>query len=91
MITDFLFELTSYRIDPEPHITVNREVCAACSHRACVFTCPARCYQWNENSARVDFAYEACLECGTCLIICDKEALKWSYPKGGFGVRFRLT
>jgi ferredoxin like protein len=91
MITDHLFELTSYRIDQEPHIIVNREVCASCSHRACVFTCPARCYQWNENSARVDFAYEACLECGTCLIVCDKAALQWNYPKGGFGVRYRLT
>jgi ferredoxin like protein len=91
MITDHLFEMTSYRIDREPHITVNREVCASCNHRACVFTCPARCYQWNENNARVDFAYEACLECGTCLIICDKGALEWNYPKGGFGVRYRLT
>jgi ferredoxin like protein len=91
MITDHIFELTSYRIDQESHITVNREVCASCIHRACVFTCPAGCYQWNENSARVDFAYEACLECGTCLIICDKGALKWNYPKGGFGVRYRLT
>jgi ferredoxin-like protein FixX len=43
MITDHLFELTSYRIDREPHITVNREVCVSCDHRACVFTCPAGC------------------------------------------------
>ena len=91
MITDYIFELTSYRIDEEPHITVNREACQACIHRACTFTCPARCYQWNEDRARIDFAYEACLECGTCLIICDKGALKWNYPRGGFGVRFRLT
>jgi ferredoxin like protein len=33
----------------------------------------------------------ACLECGTCLLVCDKGALDWNYPKGGFGVRFRLT
>jgi ferredoxin like protein len=91
MITDNIFDLTSYRIDPEPHIVLNRQVCVSCEHRACVFTCPAGCYQWNETSARVDFAYEACLECGTCLIICDKGALQWSYPKGGFGVRYRLT
>jgi ferredoxin like protein len=39
----------------------------------------------------VEFAYEACLECGTCLLLCDREALDWQYPHGGYGVRFRLT
>jgi len=91
MITEHIFELASYRIDKEAHITLNREVCKPCEHRACAFACPAGCYQWNENSSRIDFAYEACLECGTCLIVCDKGALKWNYPKGGYGVRFRLT
>jgi ferredoxin like protein len=91
MITDHLLELISYRIDQEPHITMNRGICASCDHRACTFACPARCYQWNENGARVDFAYEACLECGTCLVLCEKGALEWNYPKGGFGVRYRLT
>ena len=47
MITDHLFELTSYRIDNVPHISVNRETCKLCDHRACVFTCPAGCFQWN--------------------------------------------
>jgi len=91
MITDHLFELTSYRIDNVPHISVNRGTCKLCDHRACVFTCPAGCFQWNEAGARIDFAYEACLECGTCSIICDKGALQWNYPRGGFGVRYRLT
>jgi ferredoxin like protein len=91
MITDEIFELVSYNIHPDPHIRVKREVCQKCVHRACTFACPARCYQWNEEKKRIDFAYEACLECGTCLIVCDLGALDWNYPKGGFGVRFRLT
>jgi ferredoxin like protein len=91
MITDYIFDLTGYRIDTEAHIKVNREICAACDHRACVFSCPAGCYEWNNGSARVDFAYESCLECGTCLVICDRDALSWNYPRGGFGVRYRLT
>jgi ferredoxin like protein len=91
MITEHIFELASYRIDREAHIILNRDVCRPCEHRACLFVCPAACYQWNDNSSRIDFAYEACLECGTCLIVCDKGALKWNYPKGGYGVRFRLT
>jgi ferredoxin like protein len=91
MITDDIFELVSYDIDEEAHIRVNNEVCRQCPHRACTFVCPARCYQWNEERGRVDFAYESCLECGTCLITCDRGALDWKYPRGGFGVRYRLT
>jgi len=91
MITDEIFELVSYQMDQESHITVDREVCQQCTHKACTFACPARCYGWNEEKERINFAYEACLECGTCLIICDRGALKWNYPRGGFGVRFRMS
>jgi len=91
VITDLIFELASYDVDREAHIRVNREACRSCDHRACTFTCPARCYEWNEGKNQVDFAYEACLECGTCLIVCDKGALDWSYPRGGYGVRYRET
>jgi ferredoxin like protein len=91
MIVDHIFDLVSFRISPEAHIRVNREYCQECIHKACTFSCPARCYQWSQERKTIDFAYETCLECGTCLIICDKGALAWNYPKGGFGVRYRLT
>ena len=91
MIVDDLFALVSYHVHSEAHILIQRDRCAACSHRACTFVCPARCYQWNAERERIDFAYEPCLECGTCLIVCDRGALEWNYPKGGYGVRFRLT
>ncbi len=91
MITDQIFELVSYNVDSEAHIRVNRDICQSCAHRACTFVCPAACYEYNEEKSRIDFAYEACLECGTCLIVCDRGALDWNYPRGGFGVRFRLT
>lgn len=91
MIVDDLFDLTSFRIYPEAHIRVDKDICRKCSHRACTFSCPARCYQWNEGRETLDFAYEGCLECGTCLMVCDLGAIEWDYPKGGFGVRFRLT
>jgi ferredoxin like protein len=91
MIVDEIFDLVSFKIHPDAHIRVKKETCQACPHKGCTFSCPARCYQWNQERNTVDFAYEACLECGTCLIICDQGALDWNYPKGGFGVRFRLT
>ncbi len=91
MVVDDLFESTSFRVHEEPSIKVNQNTCAECDHKACTFVCPANCYQWNEERGRIDFAYEPCLECGTCLLICDRCAIDWNYPVGGFGVRFRLT
>lgn len=91
MNLDDIFDLVSYRIHPDAHIVVDHDTCVDCPHRACTFACPARCYEWNESRGRVDFAYESCLECGTCLLVCDPGALEWSYPAGGYGVRFRAT
>lgn len=91
MVVDDIFDLVSYRLNSEPHIRLKQEVCRGCLHRACTFACPARCYTYSEERDRIDFAYEACLECGTCLLLCDRGALDWSYPVGGCGVRYRLT
>jgi len=91
MIADDLLDIDSYRVHPEAHIRINRDVCRPCPHKACTYSCPASCYQWDEKKQKIDFAYEPCLECGTCLLVCDAGALEWNYPRGGFGVRFRLT
>ncbi len=91
MIVDEIFDLVSYRVHPEAHIRLNSDVCRECVHRVCTVACPARCYTWSEERGRVELAYEACLECGTCLLVCDQGALDWRYPHGGYGARFRLT
>ncbi len=91
MIVDDLVRLVSIRIHPEAHIKINQDKCRGCRHRACVYGCPAACYQWNEEAMRMEFAHESCIECGTCLVMCNEGALDWNFPKGGFGVRFRLT
>ena len=46
---------------------------------------------FSEETKRLDVVYENCLECGTCYVICEKKALDWTYPRGGYGVCFRLT
>lgn len=91
MIVEHIFELVSFQVDSEAHIRINQTACQGCLHKSCTFSCPARCYQWNRERNRIDFAYEPCLECGTCLLICDQGALEWNYPRGGFGVLFRLS
>jgi len=84
-------QLTQFIIDEKPHIVIDREICRSCDHRACVQTCPANCYTWNEETNLMSVVYETCLECGTCYVVCDKGALDWSYPRGGYGVNYRLT
>lgn len=86
-----LTHITQYHRDEQSHIILDREICRTCDHRACVDACPANCYTFNEQTGRLDFVYETCLECGTCYVICDNGAIDWSYPRGGYGVCFRMT
>jgi ferredoxin like protein len=86
-----LTKLTQFQADDRPHIIINKEVCLTCDRRPCVTSCPAGCYTWDEATKLLSVVYETCLECGTCHVICDKGAVDWSYPRGGYGVRFRLT
>jgi ferredoxin like protein len=86
-----LTRLTQFQADDRPHIIVNKEICRTCDRRPCVTACPAGCYTWDEATKLLSVVYETCLECGTCHVICDKGAVDWSYPRGGYGVRYRLT
>jgi ferredoxin like protein len=86
-----LMQLTQFHVDDQSHIVVDKEICRTCDHRACVIACPANCYTFNEETKLLSVVYETCLECGTCYVLCDKGALDWSYPRGGFGVSYRLT
>jgi len=88
---DDIFDYTSFAIDREPHIIVDPAACAACTHRGCTTTCPARCYTWSEEDRKITFVYDGCLECGTCYVVCDGHFERWRYPRGGFGVSFRMT
>ena len=86
-----LTHLTQFQVDDQAHIIVNKEVCRTCDHRACVLACPANCYPGDEAAGLLSVVYENCLECGTCYVLCDKGSVDWTYPRGGYGVRFRLT
>lgn len=80
--------LNNYQVDDQPHIIVKQELCATCDWRACVYVCPAECYRLEDG--KVIFSYEGCLECGSCRVACDKKAVDWNYPRGGFGVNFEF-
>jgi ferredoxin like protein len=79
-----------FRLDTESHIAIDHEVCQArCTTRPCLHVCPAGLYTLDtEGLVRVDF--EGCLECGTCYVVCPHQALRWVYPRAGFGVHYRF-
>lgn len=78
-----------YRIDQTSHIEVNKDACRNCDLKPCTKLCPAGLYSLNEKG-EVTVEYSGCLECGTCSIICPKGAIRWNYPRGGYGVQYRF-
>ena len=75
--------------EQESHIEVNQDIAKATgTGKAIVACCPAHVYS-EEPDGTISVEYAACLECGTCLAIAAPGALKWHYPRGGFGVQFR--
>jgi ferredoxin like protein len=82
--------LDVFKIDAEPHIVIDHEVCRAkCQIRYCLHICPAGLYTVDQQG-EVQVNYEGCLECGACFIACTYEALTWHYPKAGHGVQYRF-
>jgi ferredoxin like protein len=89
---DEILDCVSFQVDREPHIVLDARLCVECDHRGCASACPARCYTWSEEERKMDFVYDGCLECGTCYVVCDRGAFtRWRYPRGGFGVSYRMT
>ena len=84
---DLRLATLAFKADPEPHIVVDTEECLACESRPCVVACPAMLFVW--EGGQMVFTCEGCLECGTCKVVCDREAVAWRYPRGGYGVRYR--
>lgn len=81
--------LLTYNTDRDyEHIRVTPEICASCPHHFCTYACPAQCFEVVEG--RLVFRYEDCVECGMCDIACDQGSVKWTLPKGGFGVRYKF-
>jgi ferredoxin like protein len=83
--------LDVFKLDKEPHIRIDHEVCrAVCKKKVCLTVCPADLYELNDEGDVV-VNWEGCLECGTCLICCDERALTWHYPRSEFGVQYRMS
>lgn len=88
-IDDKLF-LNTYIADTVSHLIIKDEgVCANCVEKNCTKFCPAGVYQYKDS--KIVVGYEGCLECGACRIACPHDNIDWNYPRGGFGIQFRLA
>jgi len=82
--------LDVFKVDTEPHVFINHEICQEkCQIRYCLTICPAELFTLDKQD-EVQVNYEGCLECGACLIACEHEALTWQYPRAGYGVQYRF-
>ena len=75
--------------EEESHIEVDQAVVKASGcGKAMVACCAAHVYA-EEADGTLSVEYAACLECGTCVVVAAPGALRWHYPRGGFGIQFR--
>jgi ferredoxin like protein len=75
----------------ESHIKLNPRFCVECSGRSCTYICPAEVYVWDEAEKKIDVRYENCLECGTCDVACEMNAIEWSNPVWGEGISYKRS
>ncbi len=71
----------------EDFISVDGEKCNGCAD--CMKVCLAGCFRIEKGKARVK-SLDECMECASCWYICDREAIRFSWPKGGAGFRTRF-
>jgi NAD-dependent dihydropyrimidine dehydrogenase PreA subunit len=65
-------------------IKIDQERCIGCGE--CVISCLGGCIGIRKGKA-VILGYETCQECGACWYICPQDAIEFSWPKGGTGMR----
>lgn len=87
-IEDKLF-LVERKIFPESHISIAHELCENCQRRICLTICPAETYTWDEEKSKVIINSENCLECGSCWVACEWDAIEWNNPPEGYGIRYK--
>jgi ferredoxin like protein len=83
--------LDKYALDENSHITINQEICSQCVDRYCLTVCPAQVYRCEEGEGTVVVNHAGCLECGSCIAVCELGSLTWNMPAGGMGVIYRYA
>jgi len=89
-IDDQLMTLKYFIDEHEAHIQIaDPEVCVSCESKSCLWFCPAGVYS-EQTDGHVQIAFQSCIECGSCRVMCPKTNVRWHYPRGGFGVAYKF-
>jgi len=79
-----------YAPDGQSHIQVDQDRARATGAAAVlVRVCPAHVYS-EAPDGTLAVQHAACLECGACLAVAPPGVLRWHYPRGGYGIAYRL-
>lgn len=89
-IDDILMSLKYFADEHEAHLKIiDPQVCIACKEKPCLNFCPVGAYK-AEPGGTVQIAYQACVECGTCRVMCPPKNVSWKLPRGGYGVSYKF-
>lgn len=88
-VDDLLMSIKYFTDEQEVHLQlIDADVCVACD-KPCLYFCPVGAYQVQEDG-HVIIAFQSCIECGSCRLMCPHNNVNWKYPRGGFGVSYKF-
>lgn len=61
----------------------------ACRDKPCTTVCPAKVYEWEAEQKKILVAYENCIECGACRMLCPFDNIACDWPVGGHGIKYK--
>ena len=89
-IDDVLMTLKYFIDEHSSHIQlIDPAVCVNCESKGCLYFCPVGAYR-EQASGEVQIAFQSCIECGSCRVMCSNNNVRWQLPRGGFGVAYKF-
>jgi len=89
-IDDMLMSLKYFVDEHYAHIQIiDPQVCLACVEKSCLYFCPVGAYR-QSSDGQVQVASQSCIECGSCRVGCPPANVRWTLPRGGYGIAYRF-
>jgi len=90
-VDDILMSVKYYVDEEQSHLKIrSQEICRkVCKGKGCLYFCPVGVYQ-RQADGDIQVAYQSCIECGSCRVMCEQNNIEWKYPRGGFGVAYKF-